>query len=285
MHPGLKDMTEWMNWIEKLEVPRFEYGASPHETAEFFRKIGQPEKAEAAIRGAAQTPDKVVYILTDPGVGWFKKPGVTGVSYVNVNTLWEDFQREVIVHEGLHNAHESRWNKIDIPGWDTMTDERKEVVFGELGIDDSFWEVSGIEALTQFATQQKIGETESGYDARIVPQGIRLFDTLGDKSGRSTVGGFLNMALHGSTGGKQEFAEWMRIGTNIMMFERALSGRVFQSEKVAREMSRIVELQKKDFVIRDMNHAQKFVDSYLEATGSQNELSGESDEELIALLS
>ncbi len=58
-----------MNWIEKLEVPRFEDGASPHETAEFFRKIGQPEKAEAAIRGAAQTPDKVVYILTDPGVG------------------------------------------------------------------------------------------------------------------------------------------------------------------------------------------------------------------------
>ncbi len=51
-----------------------------------------------------------------------------------------------------------------------------------------------------------------------------------------------------------------------MMFERALSGRVFQPEKVAREMSRIVELQKKDFVIRDMNHAQKFVDSYLEAT-------------------
>jgi hypothetical protein len=61
----------------------------------------------------------------------------------------------------------------------------------------------------------------------------------------------------------------MRIGTNIMMFERALSGRVFQSEKVAREMSRIVELQKKDFVIRDLNHAQKFVDSYLEATGSK----------------
>lgn len=267
MHPGLKDITEWMNWIEKLEVPRFEDGASPHETAEFFRKIGQPEKAEAAIRGAAQTPDKVVYILTAPGVRWFKKRGVTWVSYVNVNTLWEDFQREVITHEGLHNAHESRWNNIDVPGWDTMTHERRKIVFESLGIDSSFWEVSGIEALTQFATQQKIWETESGYDAKIVPQGIRLFETLGDKSGQSTVGWFLNMALHGSTGGKQEFAEWVRIGTNIMMLERALSGKVFQSEKVAWTVSRIIESQKKDFVIRDMNHAQKLVDSYLEVTG------------------
>ncbi len=267
MHPGLKDMTEWMNWIEKLEVPRFEDGASPHETAEFFRKIGQPEKAEAAIRGAAQTPDKVVYILTDPGVGWFKKRWVTGVSYVNVNTLWEDFQREVIVHESLHNAHESRWNKIDIPGWKTMTDERRKIVFESLGIDDSFWEISGIEALTQFATQQKIWETESGYDARIVPQGIRLFETLGEKSGRSTVGWFLNMALHGSTGGKQEFADWVRIGTNIMMLERALSGKVFQSEKVVQNMNRVIELQKKNFIVRDLAHAQKLVDSYLEVTG------------------
>lgn len=256
-----------MNWIEKLEVPRFEDGASPHETAEFFRKIGQPEKAEAAIRGAAQTPDKVVYILTKPGVGWFKKPGVTWVSYVNVNTLWEDFQREVIVHEGLHNAHESRWNKIDIPGWKTMTDERRKIVFESLGIDASFWEVSGIEALTQYATQQKIGETESGYDAKIVPQGIRLFETLGDKSGRSTVGWFLNMALHGSTGWKQEFAEWVRIGANIMMLERALSGKVFQSEKVVQNMNRVIELQKKDFIVRDLAHAQKLVDSYLEVTG------------------
>jgi hypothetical protein len=32
-------------------------------------------------------------------------------------------------------------------------------------------------------------------------------------------------------------------------------------------MSRIIELQKKDFVIRDMAHAQKLVDSYLEVTG------------------
>mgnify|MGYP006913918270 FL=1 len=49
-------------------MPRFEDGVSPHETAEFFRKIGQPKKAEAAIREAAKTPDKVVYILTPQGV-------------------------------------------------------------------------------------------------------------------------------------------------------------------------------------------------------------------------
>lgn len=47
-------------------VPDFSRGATPHETAQYFRSIGQPEKAEAAIRGAAGTPDKVVYILTQP---------------------------------------------------------------------------------------------------------------------------------------------------------------------------------------------------------------------------
>lgn len=52
-----------------------------------------------------------------------------------------------------------------------------------------------------------------------------------------------------------------------MMLEDALSGRVFNSEKVAQNMSRIIELQKEDFIIRDMTHAQKLVDSYLEVTG------------------
>jgi hypothetical protein len=37
-----------------------------------------------------------------------------------------------------------------------MTDERRKIVFESLGIDASFGEISGIEALTQFATQQKI---------------------------------------------------------------------------------------------------------------------------------
>lgn len=144
-----------------------------------------------------------------------------------------------------------------------MTGERKKMVFDSLGINESFWEVSGIEALTQFATQKKVGETESGYDAQIVPQGIRLFKTLGEKSGKPTVGAFLNMALHGNANGKQEFAEGVRIGTNIMMLEKALSGKVFRIGETAQNMSKIIETQKKDFVVRDLDHAQKLVDSYL----------------------
>lgn len=268
MHPGLRDMTEWMNFLDRLEVPAFDEWASPHETAKYFRKIGQPEKAEAAIRWAAGTPDKVVYILTPPWVGGFKKRWETGVSYVNVHTLGKDFQREVIAHEWFHNIHEARWWKIDVPGWNTMTWERKKMIFDTLGIDDSFWEVSGIEALTQYATQEKIGETESGYDAKIVPQGIRLFETLGEKSGRSTVGAFLNMALHWNNGGKQEFADGVRIGGNIMMLENALSGKVFRAGETAQKMSEIIESQKKDFIVRDMSHANRLVDSYLEAIQS-----------------
>jgi hypothetical protein len=254
-----------MNFLDRLEVPAFDEWASPHETAKYLRKIGQPEKAEAAIRWAAGTPDKVVYILTDPWVGGFKERWVTGVSYVDVNTIGTRFQREVIVHEWLHNAHEKRWQKIDVPGWDTLTDERKKIIYPILGIDDSFGEVDGIEALTQFATQKKIGETESGYDAKIVPQGIRLFETLGKKSGRSTVGAFLNMALHGSTGGKQEFADGVRTGGNIIMFEKALAWKVLKPEETAQNMSNIIEFQKTDFVVRDMEHAEKFADSYLKA--------------------
>jgi|GEM_PF-1272429 len=52
-----------------------------------------------------------------------------------------------------------------------------------------------VEALTQYATKQRISDTQSGYDAHIVPQGVLLFETLGRKSGRSIIGAFLNMAL------------------------------------------------------------------------------------------
>jgi len=51
------------------------------------------------------------------------------------------------------------------------------------------------------------------------------------------------------------------------MLERALSGKVFQSEKVVQNMNRVIELQKKNFIVRDLAHAQKLVDSYLEVTG------------------
>lgn len=269
-----------MWFIERLETPRFDEWVGAQETAEFFRKIGQPEKAKAAIRWAAGTPDKVVYILTEPGVGGFKKRWETGVSYVNVHTLWQDFQREVIVHEGLHNKHEARWWKIDIPGWNTMTDERRKIIFGTLGIDASFWEVSGIEALTQFATQKEVWATDSGYDADIVPQGIRLFETLGDKSGRSTVGAFLNMALHGNNGGKQEFADGVRIGGNIMMLEQALSGKVLKTWDTAQAMSRIIEFQEQDFIVKDLDHAKRLVDSYLKVIQTIWEVSPEDVDEV-----
>ncbi len=265
---SVEEQVDSLGIMEKLSAPDFHHGATPHETAEFFRRIGQPERAEAAIRTADQTPDKVVYILTQPGVGGYKKRGASGVSYVSVDVVGDPFGEEVITHEGIHNRHERRWWKIDVPGWATMTEERRRIVFDSLGIDNSFDEVSGIEALTQYATQQEIWETESGYDARIVPQGIRLFETLGQKSQRATVGWFLNMALHGNTGGRQEFAHGVRIGTNIIMLEGILSGRVFQPERIARTMSHIIESQKKDFVIRDMSHAQQLVDSYLEVTGN-----------------
>ncbi|MEI6710884.1 MAG: hypothetical protein WCK88_01095 [bacterium] len=52
--------------IQQTQVPDFSHGATPHDTAQYFRFIGQPEKAEAAIRGAAGTSDKVFYILTPP---------------------------------------------------------------------------------------------------------------------------------------------------------------------------------------------------------------------------
>jgi len=49
--------------VPETPVPDFFRGATAHKTAEYFRSIGQPDKAEAAIRGAAGTPDKVIYIL------------------------------------------------------------------------------------------------------------------------------------------------------------------------------------------------------------------------------
>ena len=50
--------------IQNFTLPDFfSGGATPHEMAEYFRAIGEPEKAEAAIRGAAGTADKVFYII------------------------------------------------------------------------------------------------------------------------------------------------------------------------------------------------------------------------------
>ena len=62
VHFSSEDSPEAPNFT----LPNFSDGATPHETAQYFRFIGQPKKAEAAIRGAAGTPDKVRYILTSP---------------------------------------------------------------------------------------------------------------------------------------------------------------------------------------------------------------------------
>lgn len=77
------------------------------------------------------------------------------------------------------------------------------------------------------------------------------------------IGSFLAMALHGNNGGKEEFAEGMRVGANVMLLEKALIGKVLKIEETASIMSDIIEAQKSDFVIHDMVHAEKLVDSYL----------------------
>ena len=69
------------------------------------------------------------------------------------------------------------------------------------------------------------------------------------------------MALDGAIDGKKEFADGMRIGGNIMLLEQALRDDGFP-EADAQKMSEIIEVQKKDFVVRDMDHAKKLVQSY-----------------------
>ena len=119
--------------------------------------------------------------------------------------------------------------------------------------------------MTQYATQQKLERaTQSSYDGFEVPESQKIFRTLEERSGRKIVGSFLRMALDGATDGKQEFKDGMRIGGNIMLLEQALLGSGF-SRKEAQKMSDIIEAQKKDFVVRDMDHAKKLVQSYQEA--------------------
>lgn len=246
-------------------VPDFSHGATPHETAQYFRSIGQPEKAEAAIRGAAGTPDKVFYILTQPWVGGFKKIGKTGVQYVNLDVLDTDFQDEVHAHERIHNAHEGRWGSIDIPWFEYMTSARRAVLFAKIGGDSGMDETGMVEWLTQYATQQKLWwETQSGYDGFEVPESQKIFRTLEEKSGKKIVGSFLRMALDGSVDGKQEFADGVRIGGNIILLEKALR-KTWVSETIAENMSKIIESQKKDFVVRDVGHAERLVQSYQDA--------------------
>lgn len=248
--------------IQQTQVPDFSHGATPHDTAQYFRFIGQPEKAEAAIRGAAGTSDKVFYILTPPWVGGFKEIGKTGVQYVNLGVLNTSFQSEVHTHERIHNAHEGRWGKIDIPWFEYMTPARRTIIFAGMS---ELSELELIEGLTQYATQNRLdGETQSWYDGFEVPESLRLFRTLGEKSWIPLVGLFLRMALDGATDGKQQFADGVRIGGNIMLLEEALRESVFP-EADAQKMSEIIEVQKKNFVVRDIAHAKRLVQSYQKA--------------------
>ncbi|MEI6710882.1 MAG: hypothetical protein WCK88_01085 [bacterium] len=72
------------------------------------------------------------------------------------------------------------------------------------------------------------------------------------------------MALDGATDGKQQFADGVRIGGNIMLLEEALRESVFP-EADAQKMSEIIEVQKKNFVVRDIAHAKRLVQSYQKA--------------------
>ena len=72
------------------------------------------------------------------------------------------------------------------------------------------------------------------------------------------------MALDGVVDGKQEFADGVRIGGNIMLLEEALRENAFL-ESDAQKMSEIIEAQKQDFVVRDTAHAKRLVQSYQEA--------------------
>jgi hypothetical protein len=87
---------------------------------------------------------------------------------------------------------------------------------------------------------------------------------LEEKSGKKIVGSFLRMALDGVVEGKQEFADGVRIGGNIILLEQALRDSA-DPESSAENMSKIIESQKKDFVVRDIGHAERLVKSYQDA--------------------
>lgn len=72
------------------------------------------------------------------------------------------------------------------------------------------------------------------------------------------------MALDGAVDGKQEFADGIRIGGNIILLEQALQDSD-SPELDAEKMNKIIEAQKKDFVIRDSAHAERLVKSYQDA--------------------
>ena len=56
----------------------------------------------------------------------------------------------------------------------------------------------------------------------------------------------------------------MRVGGNVILLKRVLrEGGLPESD--AQSMSEIIEFQKKDFVVRDIGHAERLVQSYQDA--------------------
>jgi hypothetical protein len=256
---------EYSPEAQQTQVPDFSRWATPHDTAQYFRSIGQPEKAEAAIRGAAGTPDKVFYILTQPWVGGFKEVGKTGVQYVNLDTLGTRFQWEVHTHEWVHNTQEAVEGEIGIASFDyCMTPARQAIIYPDVGVTMSLSETDLVEWLTQRATQVEMGATNSGYNKFIVPNTVDLFRHLERESGQPMIGPFINMALHGWSSSREAIARWMRVGGNVILLKHALRENG-DSEGDAEKMSEIIERQKQDFVVRDIGHAERLVKSYQEA--------------------
>lgn len=251
---------------QNIHEPDFSHGVTAQETAKYFRSIGQPEKAKAAILGAARTSNKVLYILTQPWIGGFKEIGKTGVQFVNLDVLGTSFQSEVHIHEGIHNTQEEIEGEVGIASFDyCMTPARQSVIFGDVGMTLSLSETDMIEWLTQRATQVQVTwTTNSWYDAFIVPNTVDLFRHLEQESDQKMIGPFINMALYGWKSSRKAIAQWMRIGGNTILLKKSLQ-KIGFPESDARKMSKIIEKQKRDFIVRDMEHADTLVRSYQEA--------------------
>lgn len=261
-----------------IQTPDFQKGATPFETARYYRQQGDilmewgnPEgarlnynKAKHALQLSTWAAARTLFVLTPAWVGGFKERG-NKVNFIGLHTVGTHFGEEVKAHEWIHNTHEGKWDTLTIPGYEYMTDTRKWVIFGKIGTSNALWEREMIEWLTQYATQQKVSDTISSYNEFEVPESLYFFRVMELKSGKSMIGAFLNMALNGSSAGKDEFAAGMRIGWNIILLEQALKNTGFDTAKHAQAMNKVIEAQKEKFVIRDISQARELADSYIEA--------------------
>ncbi len=56
----------------------------------------------------------------------------------------------------------------------------------------------------------------------------------------------------------------MRVGGNVILLKHALREKGFPERGVA-DMNKIIEVQEKDFIVKDIAHAKRLVQSYQEA--------------------